>query len=79
MNRFFKTNVENYEAIRAKMDRKAGYPSSEAETWFAPMTQAPKDLDGNILIAAMPEISEEFILAGAIEISEEQYNNLIIK
>ena len=79
MNRFFKTNAENYETIRSKMDRESGYPSAEAETWFAPISQAPKDADGNILIASMPEISNEFILAEATEISEEQYTNLIIK
>lgn len=79
MNRFFKTDLSNYEAIRNKMDKASGYPSAEAETWFASISQAPKDSDGNILIAAMPEISEEFLLARATEISEEQYTNLIIK
>jgi hypothetical protein len=79
MNRFFKTNAENYEAIRAKMDREAGYPSGEADTWFAPVNKAPKDSDGNILIASMPEISNEFILSGANEITEQEYNNLTTK
>lgn len=74
MNRFFKTTEANYESVRAAMDLESGYPSNEAETWFSPAQFAPKSLDGNLLIAAMPDITARFIEAGAEELSEQQYN-----
>ena len=77
MNKYFKTNSVTYETIRDNMDRASGYPSNEAETWFAPVTDAPMDEQGNVLIAAMPEIAEEFIKAGASEISEEEFQSLL--
>lgn len=73
MNKFFKTNAETYESIRKNMDLISGYPSEKAETWFAPATDAAKDTDGNILIAAMPIIAEQFISAGAAQITEDEY------
>lgn len=75
MNRYFKTTAANYESIRTAMDIESGYPSNEAETWFTPAQNAPKSIDGNILIAAMPAITARFIEAGAQEISEQEYNN----
>ena len=59
------------------MDKASGYPSNEAETWFAPVTDAPLDEQGNVLIAAMPEIASQFINAGATEISEEEFQSLL--
>jgi len=59
------------------MDKASGYPSNEAETWFAPASDAPMDDQGNLLIAAMPVIAEEFIKAGALEISEEEFQSLL--
>jgi hypothetical protein len=79
MNRYFKTEFEKYELIRECMDKKSGYPSNEANTWFAPAIEATKDKDGNILIAAMPAIAKEFIKSGVQEISEEEFQNLIPK
>ena len=74
MNRYFKTTAANYESIRTAMDIESGYPSNEAETWFTPAQDAPKDIDGNLLIAAMPSISARFIEAGTEELSEQEYN-----
>lgn len=77
MNKYFKTNSVTYETIRDNMDKASGYPSNEAETWFAPVTDAPMDEHGNLLIAAMPLIAEEFLKAGAQEISEEVFQALL--
>jgi hypothetical protein len=74
MNRYFKTTASKYESIRTAMDIESGYPSNEAETWFTPAQDAPKDIGGNLLIAAIPYISERFIAVGAEELSEEEYN-----
>ena len=59
------------------MDKASGYPSNEAVTWFAPAAEAPVDEQGNLLIAAMPAIAEEFIKAGALEISQEEFQALL--
>jgi hypothetical protein len=79
MNKYFKTDSVTYETIRDNMDKASGYPSNEAETWFAPATEAPMDEQGNVLIAAMPEIAEGFIKAGAQEISEEEFQSFLLK
>lgn len=73
MNKFFKTNSQTYEDIRNKMNIASGYPSSEATTWFCSSDTAPKDSEGNVYIAAIEEISEQFIKAGATEITKEEY------
>ena len=77
MNKYFKTNSVTYETIRDNMDKASGYPSNEAQTWFCPATEAPMDEQGNLLIAAMPAIAEEFIKAGALEISAEEFQALL--
>jgi hypothetical protein len=77
MNRYFKTTAANYESIRMAMDLESGYPSSEAETWFTPAQDAPRDIGGNPLIAAMPAITARFIAAGAEELSEQEYNQQV--
>lgn len=77
MNKYFKTNSVTYETIRDNMDNASGYPSNEADTWFTPVTEASMDESGNVLIAAMPIIAEEFIKAGALEISEEEFQSLL--
>lgn len=59
------------------MDKASGYPSDQAETWFAPVSDAPRDGQGNVLIAAIPEIAAQFISAGALEISEEEFRSLL--
>ena len=79
MNRYFKTDSVSYETIRDKMDKNSGYPSNEAQTWFAPASNAPIDEQGNALIAAMPAIAEEFIKSGVQEISEAEFQRLLPK
>lgn len=76
MNRFFKTPEAAYEAIRARMDTASGYPSDEAETWFSPASDAPKALDGEVLLACVEPIADEFIAEGATEITESEYREL---
>lgn len=73
MNRYFKTNSETYEEIRKSMDSSSGYPNSEADSWFCSADEAIKDIDGNCLIAAIPEIANRFIQSGATEISSDDY------
>lgn len=77
MNRYFKTNSETYEEIRKSMDSSSGYPNSEADSWFCSADEALKDIDGNCLIAAIPEIASKFIEAGAIEISSDDYISIL--
>lgn len=55
------------------MDFISGYPSEKAETWFVPASDAAKDANGNILIAAIPIIAEQFVNAGAQQITEDEY------
>jgi hypothetical protein len=76
MNRFFRTTPEQYETIRSAMDSASGFPNDQAESWFCSAAEAPKDSEGNCLIAAMPAIAEEFIKAEAEELTEEQFNQL---
>ena len=77
MNRFFRTSPETYEAIRTAMDAESGYPSAQADTWFTPIEDAPKDADGNPLIAAIEPIAERFVVNGAQELSENEYQALL--
>ena len=77
MNRYFISSPELYESIRATMDAANGYPSTQADTWFAPIENAPKDSGGNPLIAAIDPIAEQFIAAGCEELSAEQYATLL--
>lgn len=77
MNKYFKTSSELYEQIRNSMDSASGYPNNQAETWFISAEQAPKDSEGNCLIAAIEPIAEEFLKAGAEELTEEQYQALL--
>ena len=73
MSRFFRTSPEAYEAIRAAMDSASGFPNASASTWFAPASEAPRDAEGRCLIAAIPPIASHFAVAGAEEITAEDY------
>lgn len=73
MNRFFRAPAERYEAIRAVMDAASGFPSAQAVTWFAPADQAPRDANGQCLLAAIPPIAERFAAEGAEEITAEEF------
>jgi hypothetical protein len=77
MNRFFKISYDQYEKIRANMDANSGFPSTQAESWFVQAKKAPTANDGSIIIAAVPEIAEEFIKSGGCEISIEAYFSYI--
>jgi len=73
MNRFFRATPEAYEAIRTAMDSASGFPNTSASTWFAPATEAPRDAEGRCLLAAIPPIASHFAVAGAEEITAEDY------
>ena len=73
MNRFFLADPETYEAIRAEMDAASGFPSAQAATWFAPADQAPRDANGQCLLAAIAPIAERFAAEGAEEITAEEF------
>lgn len=72
MNRFFRLTASAYESVRAEMDTESGYPNEQADTWFTPAADAPKDENGNCLIAAIPPVADRLAEVGE-EISEEQY------
>ena len=76
-NHFFRTKPETYEAIRTAMDTASGYPSTKAETWFAPINAVPKDSEGNALIAAIEPIAAQFVAAGAEELTAEEFQALL--
>jgi hypothetical protein len=78
MNRFFCLNVAAYESVRTEMDAESGYPNKQADTWFTPASDAPKDKNGNCLIAAIPPVADRLAQAGE-EISEEQYQAALPK
>jgi hypothetical protein len=77
MNRFFRTSPAIYESIRSAMDAESGFPNSHAETWFVPISSAPKDANGNPVIAAIAAIAARFEAAGAEEMSSTEYQNLL--
>lgn len=76
MNRFFKTPEAVYEAIRSTMDVASGYPSDQAATWFTPAVDAPRAPDDDVLLGCYEPIADEFISAGATEITESEYRGL---
>jgi len=78
MNRFFRLTASAYESVRTEMDTESGYPNEQADTWFTPAADAPKDENGNCLIAAIPPVADRLAQAGE-EISEEQYQAALPK
>ena len=56
------------------MDAASGHPSLQADTWFAPINDAPKDAEGNALIAAIEQIAAHFVAVGAEELTAEEYH-----
>ena len=73
MNRFFLINPAYLDFIRAEMDSGSGYPNSEADTWFSPASDCPKDKDGNCLIACIPEIAERIAPVAIKELTQAEY------
>jgi len=78
MNRFFRLTAFAYESIRKQMDAESGYPSEQAETWFTPAADCPKDAVGNCLIAAIPPIADRLAEVGE-ELTQEQYEAALPK
>lgn len=74
MNRFFVISSSAYESVRNQMDSESGYPNSEADTWFSPASDCPKDKDGNCLLACMPEIAERIAPVSIKELTQDEYD-----
>lgn len=73
MNRLFIIAPASLDFIRAEIDSESGYPNSEAETWFSPASDCPKDKDGNCLLACIPEIAERIAPAAIKELTQAEY------
>ena len=73
MNRFFLITPASLDFIRAEMDSESGYPNSEADTWFSPASDCPKDKDGNCLLACIPEIAERIAPVAIRELTQAEY------
>lgn len=73
MNRFFLVSQVELDRVRAAMDSESGYPNSEADTWFSPASDCPKDKDGNCLIACIPEIAERVTQVAIRELTQAEY------
>lgn len=73
MNRFFVISSSAYESVRNQMDSESGYPNSDADTWFSPASDCPKDKDGNCLLACIPEISERIAPVAIKELTQAEY------
>ena len=73
MNRYFCLIISAYESIRNEMDSESGYPNAEADTWFSPASDCPKDKDGNFLLACISEIAERIAPAAIKELTQTEY------
>lgn len=73
MNKMFLISPFAYESVRNQMDSESGYPNSEAETWFSPSSDCPKDKDGNCLLACIPEIAERIAPVAIRELTQAEY------
>lgn len=73
MNRFFLVTPASMDFIRAGMDSESGYPNSDAETWFSPASDCPKDKDGNCLLACIKEIAERIAPVAVKELTQAEY------
>lgn len=73
MNRFFLITPASLDFIRAEMDFESGYPNSDADTWFSPAADCPKDKDGNCLLACIPEIAERIAPVAIMELTQADY------
>jgi len=73
MNRFFLIAPASLDFVRAEMDSESGYPNSEADTWFSPAADCPKDRDGNCLLACIPEIAERIAPVAIKELTQAEY------
>lgn len=79
MNRFFLITPASLDFIRAEMDSESGYPNAEADTWFSPASDCPKDKDGNCLLACIPEIAERIAPVAIKELTQAEYETELPK
>lgn len=73
MNRFFLITSASLDFIRSEMDSESGYPNEQADTWFSPADDCPKDKDGNCLLACIPEIAERIASVAIKELTQAEY------
>lgn len=73
MNRFFLITSASLDFTRAEMDSESGYPNNDAETWFLPSSDCPKDKDGNCLLACILEIAERIAPVAIKELTQAEY------
>ena len=73
MNRYFLVSAHNVETVRGQMDSESGYPNSEADTWFSPASDCPKNKDGNCLLACIQEIAERIAPVAIKELTQAEY------
>lgn len=73
MNRYFLVSASNVEAVRSQMNSESGYPNSEADTWFSPASDCPKNKDGNCLLACIQEIAERIAPVAIKELTQAEY------
>ena len=73
MNRFFLITPASMDFIRSEMDSESGYPNAEADTWFSPASDCPKDKNGNCLLACISEIAERIAPVAIKELTQAEY------
>lgn len=56
--RYFRSDAATYEAIRLQLDALWGHPSNVADTCVEPAATAPRDPQGRVLLAVLPEFCE---------------------
>ena len=82
--RFFRSDVTTYEAIRQSLDAEWGHsPGTGTDTCFEPAATAPRDTAGRVLLAVLSEFCDyeavavllpALLSSGAVEeITREQY------
>jgi hypothetical protein len=79
--RFFRSDVATYEAVRLQLDQAWGHrPGTGTTTCFEPGETAPTDAAGRLLLAVLPEFCEydavatvlpQLLASGAVEEIDE--------
>ena len=64
--RYFRSESQTYELVRAHLDAAWGHPSDAAVTCIAPASAAPKDSAGRVYLAVLPEFCEYPAVAGLL-------------
>ena len=80
IQRYFRSDVSTYEAIRLQLDAAWGHPSNVADTCVEPAATAPRDEQNRVLLAVLPEFCEyeavaamlpQLLSSGAVEEIDE--------